>query len=92
LGPEVRIHRPNGKGGGQKKFAKQSNLARFRQFSLSEIRMKNLARRLGVTRTARITGLDRLGIEVACAVRPLGHILQVSNGKGGTFPRPRPAH
>jgi ribosomal protein S12 methylthiotransferase accessory factor len=34
---------------------------------------------------ARITGLDRAGVEVACAVRPGGHVLQVSNGKGRSF-------
>jgi ribosomal protein S12 methylthiotransferase accessory factor len=38
-----------------------------------------------VTRIARVTGLDRTGVEVACAVRPDGHVLQVSNGKGDTF-------
>jgi len=43
------------------------------------------ARALGVTRVARLTGLDRAGVEVACAVRPLGHVLQVCNGKGATF-------
>lgn len=40
---------------------------------------------IGVTRLGRITGLDRAGVEVACAVRPRGHVLQVSNGKGRTF-------
>ncbi|MCI0569188.1 MAG: YcaO-like family protein [Myxococcaceae bacterium] len=40
---------------------------------------------MGVTRIARVTGLDRTGVEVACAIRPEGHILQVSNGKGRTF-------
>jgi ribosomal protein S12 methylthiotransferase accessory factor len=44
-----------------------------------------VAARIGVTRLGRITGLDRAGIEVACAVRPRGHVLQVSNGKGETF-------
>ncbi|MFP2902870.1 YcaO-like family protein, partial [Corallococcus sp. 4LFB] len=44
-----------------------------------------LARGLGVTRVARVTGLDRTGVEVACAVRPGGHVLQVCNGKGLTF-------
>jgi ribosomal protein S12 methylthiotransferase accessory factor len=39
-------------------------------------------RAIGVTRVARVTGLDRTGLEVACAVRPLGHVLQVSQGKG----------
>jgi len=41
-----------------------------------------LAASLGVTRIARITGLDRTGVEVASAIRPLGHVLQVTNGKG----------
>jgi ribosomal protein S12 methylthiotransferase accessory factor len=44
-----------------------------------------LRRAFGVTRLARVTGLDRTGVEVACAVRPLGHVLQVCNGKGETF-------
>jgi len=42
----------------------------------------SLRGRIGVTRVARLTGLDRAGVEVATAVRPLGHVLQVSNGKG----------
>jgi ribosomal protein S12 methylthiotransferase accessory factor len=37
-----------------------------------------------VTRIARLTGLDRTGVEVASAVRPRGHVLQVTNGKGET--------
>ena len=44
---------------------------------------------LGVTRVARVTGLDRSGVEVACAVRPRGHVLQVSNGKGETWQQAR---
>lgn len=40
---------------------------------------------LGITRIARVTGLDRSGVEVACAIRPLGHVLQVCNGKGESF-------
>ncbi len=40
---------------------------------------------LGVTRLARVTLLDRAGVEVACAIRPRGHVLQVSNGKGERF-------
>jgi ribosomal protein S12 methylthiotransferase accessory factor len=42
-----------------------------------------------VTRVARVTGLDRSGVEVACAVRPRGHVLQVSNGKGLTWEHAR---
>jgi ribosomal protein S12 methylthiotransferase accessory factor len=41
--------------------------------------------KLGVTRVARLTGLDRTGVEVASAVRPGAHVLQVTNGKGATF-------
>lgn len=37
-----------------------------------------------VTRVAFVTGLDRTGVPVACAVRPRGHILQVTHGKGET--------
>jgi ribosomal protein S12 methylthiotransferase accessory factor len=33
---------------------------------------------------ARLTGLDRTGVEVASAIRPRGHVLQVTNGKGET--------
>ncbi|MCY1076173.1 YcaO-like family protein [Archangium lansingense] len=34
---------------------------------------------------ARVTGLDRSGVEVAAAVRPGGYVLQVCNGKGLDF-------
>lgn len=44
---------------------------------------------LGVTRVARVTGLDRSGVEVACAIRPGGHVLQVCNGKGESFEQAR---
>jgi ribosomal protein S12 methylthiotransferase accessory factor len=46
---------------------------------------ETLARALGVTRVARLTGLDVTGVEVASAVRPGGHVLSVTNGKGTTF-------
>src|SRR5438132_3009357 len=46
-------------------------------------------RALGVTRVARVTGLDRSGVEVACAVRPGGHVLQISNGKGESWEEAR---
>src|SRR3954467_1540409 len=44
---------------------------------------------MGVTRVARVTGLDRAGVEVACAVRPGGHVLQISNGKGQSWEEAR---
>jgi ribosomal protein S12 methylthiotransferase accessory factor len=45
-------------------------------------RLQPLLSRLGITRCADVTGLDRLGIPTFCAIRPLGRTLQVSNGKG----------
>jgi ribosomal protein S12 methylthiotransferase accessory factor len=47
----------------------------------------SVAAAIGVTRVARITGLDRAGVEVASAIRPGGHVLQVCNGKGLDFGR-----
>jgi ribosomal protein S12 methylthiotransferase accessory factor len=51
--------------------------------------VKSLEHTLGVTRVARVTGLDRAGVEVACAIRPGGHVLQVTNGKGDSWPQAR---
>lgn len=51
--------------------------------------MDALLRAIGVTRVARVTGLDRIGVEVACAIRPLGHVLQVCNGKGESWQQAR---
>src|SRR4051794_8815571 len=42
------------------------------------------ARACGVTRLADITGLDRIGVPVFHAVRPLSRALAVSQGKGFT--------
>jgi ribosomal protein S12 methylthiotransferase accessory factor len=47
--------------------------------------LQALSKRFGVTRLARLTGLDRCGVEVVGAVRPRGHVLQVSQGKGLTL-------
>lgn len=38
--------------------------------------------RMGITRLADVTGLDRAGVPVAQAVRPMGRSLSVSQGKG----------
>ncbi|MEV5880675.1 YcaO-like family protein [Streptomyces sp. NPDC052101] len=40
--------------------------------------------RLGISRVARLTGLDHLGIPVWTAVRPAAHTLVTSQGKGAT--------
>jgi YcaO-like protein with predicted kinase domain len=45
-------------------------------------RVLPLARRLGLTRVADITGLDHVGIPVAAAYRPNARSLAVSGGKG----------
>jgi ribosomal protein S12 methylthiotransferase accessory factor len=45
-------------------------------------RVRGFQDAIGVTRLADVTGLDRLGIPVYCAIRPLGLILQSTNGKG----------
>lgn len=43
-----------------------------------------ILRRVGITRVARITGLDHIGIPVSVAVRPGGRLLSTSQGKGVT--------
>jgi YcaO-like protein with predicted kinase domain len=45
-------------------------------------RIRPLATRMGVTRLGNITGLDRIGIPVAIAVRPNSRSVSVSQGKG----------
>ncbi len=39
---------------------------------------------MGITRISDVTGLDHVGIPVACAIRPLSRNLAVSQGKGLT--------
>lgn len=48
-------------------------------------RVGAFATSIGVTRVANITGLDRIGIPVAQAVRPNARSLSVSQGKGLTL-------
>src|SRR4051795_3255656 len=45
-------------------------------------RVRNLMARMGITRLGNITGLDRIGIPVAVAVRPNSRSVSVSQGKG----------
>jgi YcaO-like protein with predicted kinase domain len=45
-------------------------------------RTKHLCAGLGITRLARLTGLDRIGIPVWAAIRPNARTLSVSQGKG----------
>src|SRR4051794_22686193 len=46
------------------------------------VRVRKLMAPMGITRLGNITGLDRIGIPVAVAVRPNSHSVSVSQGKG----------
>lgn len=48
-------------------------------------RVRGVARALGITRVANVTGLDTIGIPVAMACRPNSRSLSVSQGKGLTL-------
>jgi len=50
-------------------------------------RVRPLAARMGITRLGNITGLDRIGIPVAVAVRPNSRSVSVSQGKGLDLPQ-----
>lgn len=45
-------------------------------------RVRPYAQRMGITRLGNVTGLDRIGIPVAIAVRPNSRSVSVSQGKG----------
>ncbi len=47
-------------------------------------RIESIARKIGITRVANVTGLDTIGVPVWIAVRPLAKSLSVSQGKGMT--------
>ena len=49
-------------------------------------RLRPLLPAMGITRIANVTGLDRTGVEVACAIRPGGHVLQTTTGKAERWP------
>jgi YcaO-like protein with predicted kinase domain len=50
-------------------------------------RVRPLMARMGITRLGNITGLDRIGIPVAIAVRPNSRSVSVSQGKGLELPQ-----
>ena len=50
-------------------------------------RVRPYAARMGITRLGNITGLDRIGIPVAVAVRPNSRSVSVSQGKGLELPQ-----
>jgi YcaO-like protein with predicted kinase domain len=47
-------------------------------------RISPIAKRLGISRVANVTGLDNVGVPVWVAIRPLAKSLTVSQGKGLT--------
>jgi ribosomal protein S12 methylthiotransferase accessory factor len=49
------------------------------------MQLNELIKRTGVTRVADVTGLDRIGMPVAAAMRPLSRNLSVSFGKGASY-------
>jgi ribosomal protein S12 methylthiotransferase accessory factor len=51
-------------------------------FSETIARVEPLAKAMGITRVASVTGLDYLGIPVVMSVRPLSRGLSVQQGKG----------
>lgn len=57
---------------------------RDREASSTLARIRPLLPRFGITRVANVTGLDRIGIPVWMCIRPNGHSLSVSQGKGIT--------
>lgn len=48
-------------------------------------RVRPLMPRFGITRIANVTGLDRIGLPVALAIRPNARAIAVSQGKGRTL-------
>jgi len=46
---------------------------------------QGIAKKIGITRIANITGLDSIGIPVVVAIRPNAKLLSVSQGKGMTL-------
>src|ERR1700726_4554412 len=50
-------------------------------------RVRPHAARMGITRLGNITGLDRIGIPVAVAVRPNSRSVSVAQGKGLELPQ-----
>lgn len=74
----------SGKAAGVSKGAKRYTTGTHRVFAPEETleRMRPHWRKLGVTRLADVTGLDRIGIPVIMAIRPNSRSVAVSQGKG----------
>ncbi len=61
------------------------DMARMVPPALTLERARPLAAKIGVTRLANLTGLDRIGIPVIDAIRPNSRSYSVAQGKGITL-------
>jgi len=68
-----------------KRFHRGTHRAAAPSETLAQVRP--FAERMGITRLGNITGLDRIGIPVAVAVRPNSRSVSVSQGKGLDLPQ-----
>src|SRR5215470_14520466 len=68
-----------------KTFRRGTHRAEAPESTLARVRPHMAA--MGITRLGNITGLDRIGIPVAVAVRPNSRSVSVSQGKGLELPQ-----
>lgn len=69
----------------QKCYLDLGGTHRARTLSETLVIAQNIAKKIGITRIANITGLDNIGIPVVVAIRPNAKLLSVSQGKGMTL-------
>ena len=70
--------------GETEQLPKRYTVGTHRVFAPAETlaRMQPHMKRMGITRLANVTGLDRVGVSVVMAVRPNSRSVAVSQGKG----------
>lgn len=69
----------------QKPYLNLGGTHRARAISETLEIAQSIAKEIGITRVANITGLDSIGIPVVIAIRPNSKLLSVSQGKGMTL-------
>lgn len=69
-----------GRSGGEKKYFVGMHRAVHPSVTIAHVR--ELMPRMGITRVANVTGLDRIGVPVVTVCRPNARSLAVSQGKG----------
>ncbi len=75
----------NGDLGGDDRITLLNGLHRVCSAEETLGRILPLKGRFGITRVANITGLDRIGLPVVIAVRPMARSIAISQGKGSTL-------